>query len=179
MPRASLPAAPALTAAALAAALVAQLVLPWSEPPPETLPPRARAVPQSALPVPPVASRSIIAARNLFAPTRVADSPRGPVAGAGATAAAPPNPIDGATLLGTARGRNLATAVIRDAGGKVVPLRLGEALGGWRLIAVGQDTARMARRGEVRRLRLGVAVATSMAVPTGADANEIEEDPTR
>lgn len=157
MSRPSVPRMPAFASGLLLVGLALQLALPGTPTLPEPAPVRARPIARAERAAP-VAPQPIVAARNLFAPTRRPD-PGLTVTGPGGVLAAAPDALAGATLLGTARSRNYAAAVIRDAQGRASALRVGARLGSWRLVVVARDAAVFARGGERRTLAVGRSAA--------------------
>jgi hypothetical protein len=156
------PIAPALGAVATLIALVIQLALPWETPLPPAPPVRSAAarvaVAQPALP--PVAVGVDISRGTVFAPTRSVALSAGTQPGAAA------RPAQSLTLLGSARAGARALAVFRDETGASVTTPVGGRVSGWRLIALGRDSAVVIRDGERRVLRLGVPLGAA----TGARA---------
>ncbi|MDT7933695.1 MAG: hypothetical protein RQ833_03710 [Sphingomonadaceae bacterium] len=156
------PLVPALGAAAALIALVIQLALPGETPLPPAPPVRSGrvrvAVAQPALP--PVAVGVDIVRGTAFAPTRSV------APGAGAQPGAAARPAQAITLLGSARAGARAVAVFRDETGASVTTPVGGRVSGWRLIALGRDSAVVIRDGERRVLRLGVPLGAA----TGARA---------
>jgi len=86
------------------------------------------------------AFRSVLE-RPLFAPSRRATSQAAPVAAT--TAAAPPN----LELVGIVAAGEDAFALVRQPGGRVQRLAIGQAIGDWRLDALEQDRAAFTRDG--------------------------------
>jgi len=151
---------PAVLAALLALAFAAQLVWAGDEAdlPPVLAVSAARA--NFAAPaVMPVAVPAVVFERPLFAPRQSL------TATATATAAAPPA-LGGAVVAGTATIRGRTFAVVRRADGTVANVALGGRVGGWRLVALGQDGAVFVRSGE----RLQVAYGAQAAATPEAEA---------
>lgn len=140
-------------------ALAAQIALPIEAELPEAElgPPRAPAA--RAVTLAPVAVYPQLARRNPFAP-----------GGARASSAA-----DGAdlTLLGLARSGRGASAVV-SSNGRTASLTPGEAIGGWRLIAVGRNSALLAGPQGRRTLRVGESLAP-VAPPASTPSEQPEE----
>lgn len=168
MPALNPPRAALIAAGLLVLGLATQLALPWAVPLPEPAAVRGRRAagpPPQAMPVP---AQPVIAQRNLFAPSRAADggAAAAPTLAGGVAVAL--DPFGGATLIGTARSRVYAAAVVRGGDGVTRTLRPGARLGGWRLAAVGGDRALFTRGGRRRVLLVG-AVPFAIATPTIGD----------
>ena len=159
------PLLPMIAALAGMAGLVAQMLIPVSTPLPDVPPSRVRALAVAAPQVAEAVTAPVIGARTLFAPARhyapVAAGSRGGVA-------APVDPFTGATLVGTARARGFAVALVRDATGKVRTLRPGERIGAWRVLGVTSDSASFRQGATVRRLAVG---ETAQVQPLRAQAS--------
>lgn len=151
--------------------LVAQALVPVSRPLPEVAPSRVRALAVAAPNVAEAVNAPVIAARTLFAPARHYAAL---AAGTAGGAAAPIDPFTGATLVGTARARGFAVALVRDATGKVQSLRPGSRIGAWRVLAVGNDLAIFRQGATVRTLAVG---ETAQVQPPRAQGNT--EGPSR
>lgn len=127
---------------------VAQLLLPASPPPqtPEGLAPR-RARPITALTLPEYAA---ILTSPLFAPDR---RPAG-----AATASGPgSDTLAGYAALGAATGNAVASGVVSLSGGKVVTLRRGDMMDGWKLVGVSRTRLTFVRNGARQDLVIGAA----------------------
>ena len=127
---------------ALACLLVAQLVLPRERTASPLLQTRPSS-PPSVVIAPTPLSPSIVQ-RPLFTPTR---SP----GGVGPSPESEPQFTD-YTLVGVTRARGFASATLSGPGGRLVDLRPGQSLFGWRLEAVSADAAIFALNGQQRRL---------------------------
>lgn len=150
VPVARLPLLPVTAVVAGCLGLAVQLALPRQTRLPEIGQPKVRAV------QPPVrvyvadAADPQIGTNTLFAPSRTLYAPA-----TGATGVVPADRFEGAMLIGIARSRNFAVAVVKQAGGAVSSIRPGAALGGWRLLRVGAASAVFASGGVVRTLIVG------------------------
>lgn len=152
VPVARPPTLPVIAATAGVLGIVAQLALPARTPLPEVGPSRVRAVARRVAVIEPVVVDPRIGARTLFSPSRRPDAP---VLVTGGNKGVATDPFEGAVLIGIARSRTFAVAVVRQASGTVTSLRPGAKLGNWRLIAVGPTTAGFSLGGAVRTLRVG------------------------
>jgi hypothetical protein len=157
---------PVVAATAGLAGLAAQALIPVSTPLPEIAPSRVRALAVAAPRVAEAVSTPVIASRTLFASARHYAPAAAGAAGAAAGAAAI-DPFANATLVGTARARGFAVALVRDATGKVRTVRPGERIGAWRVLAVGNDSASFRQGATVRRLAVG---ETAQVQPPRAQA---------
>lgn len=142
-------AAPALLSAALALGLLVQALAPPPPAAPATAvlasPHRGRARPPAVAEPATIPPYAVILARPLFSPSRSAS-------GAAAPDAAPAGTF---ALVGLATEGSAASAAIRTPSGLVHSLRLGEALEGWKLVAVGADRAVLRQGDAVQSIRLG------------------------
>jgi hypothetical protein len=154
---------PAVMTALLAMVFAAQLFWASAE---EDLPPvlavsAARAnfgVPAVA----PVAVPQSIFERPLFAP-------RQSLALAAAAAAAAPPALGGAVVAGTATIRRQTTAVVRRPDGSVANIAIGGVVGGWRLVALGQEGAVFVKGRERLRVAYGAQAASSAEAEVPAE----------
>ena len=148
---ARLPLLPAVAVAAGLIGIAMQLALPRHTALPEIGPARVRAQPMVRAYFAGGADPAI-GLNTLFSPSRTLNMPGAAAAGGGVVAA---DSFEGATLVGIARSRNFAVAVVKQAGGTVTSVRPGRALGGWRLLRVGAVSAVFASGGVVRTLVVG------------------------
>ena len=136
---------------ALACLLVAQLVLPRQHadtPVFQTRPSSPALVFVAPAPLSPV-----IVQRPLFTPTR---SP-----GGGGVAPETEPQFTDYTLVGVTRARGFASATLSGPGGRLLDLRPGQTVFGWRLEAVSADSAIFALNGQQRRLTTSGSPAAS------------------
>ena len=137
---------PLLLAGALALGLAVQVLLPAPPLPADALQPLrpALAPPRFAGLAQGFPAYAAIAERPLFTPRRSA------ARGADADVA----PEAALSLLGVAAGGGRAAAVIRASGATYVA-GAGEAVLGWRVVAIGSESAVVSRNGVSRTLRIG------------------------
>ncbi len=167
-PSARPPLAPALAVAALVFGLIVQAIVPLATPLPDIPPSRAQSVLTTAAAPLPMVAASAIAQRTLFSPSRRIDpaAVAGPSLPGGIVLA---DPFLGATLVGTARARGVAIAVVRDAAGKVHSLRPGARLGAWRVLSIAQGGATFGNGGTRRVLAVGETAAVQAAAAQTQD----------
>jgi hypothetical protein len=139
----------------LVVSLIAQLAWPTREPPAKVHP--NMAVSPAASVIAPASDYSQILARPLFNPARGA-------AGAAGAEQAASTSLSDYTLVGLAMVGGRGEAVFRGPAGEVLSLRTGEALLGWRIVAISPAGAVLGQ-GDIRRM---VPVSTSAAAKTGA-----------
>jgi hypothetical protein len=149
----------ALLALLLALLLAAQFVLPAERPEPPAVPPAGRGGASVAIAA--VSADPALAARGLFAPSRLA---------AGGAAGVPAGPLDGASPVGIIKVRGAARLILQTPDGKSVTLRPGQAWQGWRLVAIGSDDVRFVRGTERVTLAVGAAATNEYPgyLPPGA-----------
>lgn len=149
---------PAVLAGLLVVGLVGQCVATGGTP---DLPPvMAVGAARTRLRVPtvvPVSVARVIVDRPLFAPRQSVTS---------AADGNPPSILGGASVAGTMAIRGRTYAVVRRPDGTSANLSVGATLGGWRLVALGQQGATFVKGGD-RRV---VAYGASAPVAEAADA---------
>lgn len=119
--------------------------------------PRAKAVRPVPIADPVVAvvpDYAQILMRPLFSPTRSS-------AGTGADDASASVQLSDFTVVGTALGRGLTTAVVRGPGGETRLLKVGDRLVGWTVAAIGRDAVVLDADG--RRKELPVTAQPAQA----------------
>lgn len=155
---------PALLVAVLAATALAQMLLTGDIDLPEGGAIGGGLASRGAPPDPGDAVVSpVIAARPIFAPRGA------PAAGAGD--AAPVDQLGGAVIAGSVRIGRLVYAVVQTPGGGAARVPIGGHINGWRLAALSDSAARLARGGEL----LSAAYGSHPATPA-ADANPPAEE---
>ena len=123
-----------------------QLLIPASGPPQTPLGLAARRT--RPVTVPKLPEYAAILASPLFAPDRRP--------GDAGTSSAPANaPLAGYAALGAATGRTVATALVSGPGGKTQTLHRGDALDGWRLVALDRTRLIFERDGAHHALVIG------------------------
>lgn len=152
---------PATLALVLALLLAFQLSLPLEVTLPDSIgrtvaPPVAEHVARRAVPDP------VLAASPLFTPAR---------AGTAQDVAAN-GPLAGAILVGIARGRGFARAVLQPPEGRAISLAIGQSFNGWRLIGLSSDAAQLARAGKSIAVTIGSADARGAPNTRSQLANE-------
>ncbi len=151
--RARPPLLPVLAALAGLAGLVAQVLIPTATSLPDVPPSRVRTLDLTAPRVGEAIANPVIAARTLFAPAR--HYTPAPIGATGLAGAPSVDPFFGSTLVGTARARGFAVALLRDPTGKVRTLRPGDRVGAWRVLGVAPDSASFREGAKVIRLGVG------------------------
>lgn len=111
----------------------------------------------------PVSAARVIVDRPIFSPRRSTSQVQG-----GQAAAAI---LDGATIGGTVRIGNRRYGVVRYADGRIQNVGVGALVSGWRLVALGPDSAQFARGGERLTLPYG-----RTAVPQNEDGARAQEE---
>ena len=143
---------PALLVAVLAMAAIVQLLGARNDPLPVGLPAVQTARNFDLPVVRPITAAAIITGRPLFAPRQMS------IATAAAVTA--PAVLGGATVVGSISVRGRSYAVIRRADRSTVNLPVGGFEKGWRLVAIGSDSATFTKGEERRALDFGAAQAT-------------------
>jgi hypothetical protein len=132
---------------ALAMTLVLQVVLPYQDPASQASPVAVRRPKLIVVPTPP--EYAAILQAPIFSPDRKP--------GEDADAAPGASALDAYAALGVAMGPGFATAVVKTPEGKIVSIKPGETLEGWRL-AVMDRTKLGFQRGDARHvLTIGTA----------------------
>lgn len=153
-PRVRPPPLPVLAALAGLVGLVAQVLIPTATSLPDVPPSRVRTLDLTAPRVGEAIANPVIGTRTLFAPARhYTPVPVGAASGLAGTPTV--DPFFGSTLVGTARARGFAVALLRDPTGKVRTLRPGDRVGAWRVLGVAPDSASFREGAKVIRLGVG------------------------